>query len=244
MNLLSAVFCSDSADSTNESEETTGNKKTKNGPYFLGNDPCINQESGEQSMKNKSFHSLHIPIKSISVKLASLFLVAGLVAAAPVVAETPDGTTPANEGACDGLKTNATPALYGLCVAYCEAQDLDITDKDPPNTKILQNYRNRMQPGDPDMPCVKVPCPCWTDAELASISSDGAAAACLKTATSVQLIDNALKPHYALADTARSRCAYVDLNLASPKVNFQTITAEQASACISAVSAACSNLGL
>lgn len=189
-------------------------------------------------MKNTSF------IKPIGSKLASLFFMAGLVVSAPVIAETPDGTTPANEGVCDGLKMNATPALYGLCVAYCEAQDLDITDKDPPNTKILQNYRNRMQPGDPDMPCVKVPCPCWTDAELASISSDGSAAACLKTTTSVQLIDNAPKTHFALADTSRSRCAYVDLNPVPPKVNFQTITPEEAQACFSAVSAACSNLGL
>jgi hypothetical protein len=163
----------------------------------------------------------------------------------PVLATTPDGETPANEGVCNGLKAEGvTPALYGLCVAYCEAQDLDITDKDPPNIKILENYNKRKLATDPAMPCLKVPCPCWEDAELASISSDGMAAACLRTTTSVQLIDNAPKTHYALADTGRSRCAYVDLNPLPPKVNFQTITPEQAQACFNAVSSACSNLGL
>jgi hypothetical protein len=184
-------------------------------------------------------------IRLISLKLTSLFFMVGLVVTAPVIAETPDGTTPANEGVCDSLKADGiTPALYGLCVAYCEAQDLDITDKDPPNVKILENYEKRRVGIDPPMPCVKVPCPCWSDAELASISSDGMAAACLKSTTSVQLIDNAPKTHFALADTSRSRCAYVDLNQVPPKVNFQTITPEQAQACFSAVSAACSNLGL
>ena len=37
---------------------------------------------------------------------------------------TPDGETLANEGVCDVLQ-GGSPGLYGLCVAYCEAQDLD-----------------------------------------------------------------------------------------------------------------------
>jgi hypothetical protein len=32
---------------------------------------------------------------------------------------TPDGTPPPGESACDGL----TGRVWGLCVAYCEAQD-------------------------------------------------------------------------------------------------------------------------
>jgi hypothetical protein len=192
-------------------------------------------------MKNTSF------IQPIGSKLASLFFMAGLVVAAPVIAETPDGMTPANEGTCDGLKTTATPGLYGLCVAYCEAQDLDVTSKEPPNTKILENYNKRKQAGDPDMPCIKAPCPCWTDAELASISADGAAA-CLRSSTStgssIQLIDNALKTRFALADTTRLRCAYLDLNQVSPIVRSQTISPADAHACYNAVSAACTDLNL
>ena len=44
------------------------------------------------------------------------------------VAMTPDDATPANEDVCLDLK-NYTPGLYGLCVAYCEAQDLDLVVK-------------------------------------------------------------------------------------------------------------------
>jgi hypothetical protein len=47
-------------------------------------------------------------------------------------AQTSDGRPPANEGICDDL-VGATPSLYGLCVAYCEAQDCapEVADQDP-----------------------------------------------------------------------------------------------------------------
>ena len=90
-----------------------------------------------------------------------------------VMAQTPDGETPANEGVCNVLQApGVSPGLYGLCVAYCEAQDLDSFDKEPANTKILDNYNKRKQATDPSMPCVKVPCPCWSADEMASISGD------------------------------------------------------------------------
>jgi hypothetical protein len=138
---------------------------------------------------------------SMTFGTAGLIVVAMLVTfSAPVTADgTPDGTTPANEGVCDVLK-GGTPGLYGLCVAYCEAQDLDSFDKDPPNTKILNNYRKKMQAGDPDMPCVKVPCPCWTSAELGSITADNMAAACPAATGKLQIIDNSLKTHFAEAN--------------------------------------------
>jgi len=196
-------------------------------------------------MKNKSFHLMHTSIKSISSNFACLFLVAGLISAAPVIAETPDGTTPANEGVCDSLKTNATPGLYGLCVAYCEAQDLDTFEKEPANSKILANYNKKKQAGDPDMPCVKVPCPCWTDAELASISVGGAAA-CLRATNKIQLIDNMPRIHFAEADTtlAAERCRYIDLNVSPTVVRNLGITAPQAASCYAAVESACGSLGL
>jgi hypothetical protein len=60
---------------------------------------------------------------------------------------------PAGEGVCDSLK-GGTPGLYGLCVAFCEAQGLG-------------------GPEDPGMPCLveqpqqlppppEAECPCWT----------------------------------------------------------------------------------
>ena len=90
-------------------------------------------------------------------------------------AQTSDETTPGLESVCDPL-IGGTPALYGLCIAYCEAQDLDTIDlsqpdpwKSAPSRAILDSYRSRMQPGDPDMPCLQQPgCPCWTEDELAN----------------------------------------------------------------------------
>jgi hypothetical protein len=197
-------------------------------------------------VKNNSFHSLHTLLNSISSRLASLFLIAGLVVAAPVIAETPDGMTPANEGVCDVLKTNATPGLYGLCVAYCEAQDLDTFEKEPASSNILANYNKKKQVGDPNMPCVKVPCPCWSDAELATITADNAAAACLRAGSKIQLIDNTPKTHFAEADTAlgAERCRYINLNLAPPVARNFSITAPEAASCYAAVNSACTALGL
>jgi hypothetical protein len=94
-------------------------------------------------------------------------------------ATTPDSETPANEHVCDELQS-ATPGLYGLCVAFCEAQDvevfetdgLDLLKHDPANPKLLDVYNKKKQEGDPDMPCVKIEdpnlpdCPCWSQEEL------------------------------------------------------------------------------
>ena len=200
-----------------------------------------------KTMKYHPFNLLnHMSLKSIFSKLACLSLVAGLVAAAPVIAETPDGTTPANEGVCDVLKTNATPGLYGLCVAYCEAQDLDSFDKGPPNVKILANYNKKKQAGDPDMPCLKVPCPCWSDAEFASITVDNMAAACPRATNKIQIINNSPKTQFAEADTTLSgeRCRYINLNVAPPVVRSFSITAPEAQSCFNTVAAACNALGL
>ena len=101
-----------------------------------------------------------------------------------VSAQTPDGPPPPNEGVCDEL-IGYTPGLYGLCVAFCEAQDCEATFDPatgnmtfdpscrPSNPKILEKYNRRMNPGDPMMPCVNVAeseCPCWTEAELDAIA--------------------------------------------------------------------------
>lgn len=104
----------------------------------------------------------------------------------PAMAQTTDGTTPANEGVCDGLKADSiTKGLYGLCVAFCEAQDITsidepITEEElaalesaAPSGRILANYNKKKTETDPPMPCIRVanPCPCWTEAELTEIDS-------------------------------------------------------------------------
>lgn len=182
----------------------------------------------------------------ITTMTAGLILVLGATLSAPAaVASTPDGETPANEGVCDIL-LGATPGLYGLCNAYCEAQDLDSFDKEPPRTKILDNYRKKMTASDPDMPCVQVPCPCWTVEEIDSIGADGMAAACPSGTNKLQIIDNAMRTKFAEADTNanRERCRYIDLNATPPALRSFGITPEEAQACYAAVETACSGVGL
>jgi len=103
-----------------------------------------------------------------------------------VHAETLDDQTPAEEGVCDPLKADGvTKGLYGLCVAFCEAQDfasvdVPLTEKeilallnDRPSGKILENYNKRKTETDPEMPCI-VPkpdsqCSCFTEEEIMGI---------------------------------------------------------------------------
>lgn len=83
-----------------------------------------------------------------------------LVTALPAYSKTPDGLTPAEESVCDVL-SEATPGLYGLCVAYCEAHDADLislygdaNELPVRDRKILDNYNRKKKASDPDMPCV------------------------------------------------------------------------------------------
>ena len=64
------------------------------------------------------------------------------------------------DGACETLnELNASPGLYGLCVAYFNANE-------NARVRILANYLKRMQEGDPGMPGIAT-CQCWADlAEL------------------------------------------------------------------------------
>lgn len=160
-------------------------------------------------------------------------------------ASTPDGETPANEGVCDVLQ-GGSPGLYGLCVAYCEAQDLDQFDKEPPRTKILENYNKKKQAGDLDMPCIQVPCPCWSAEELASIHSDGMAV-CLETNVDLlQMVNTTadISRNFAEANkgAGRERCRYLDLNASPRTIRFFNITTEEAASCHAQVVTACESL--
>ena len=117
------------------------------------------------------------------------------LAVLPAAAQTPDGQTPAEETVCDPLKSDGiSKGLYGLCVAFCEAQDhaelatpitgaeLATLESNAPSGRILANYNKKRQATDPAMPCILVEesCPCWSSAELNEINGlapSGAAAA-------------------------------------------------------------------
>jgi hypothetical protein len=122
----------------------------------------------------------------------------------PAFAKTPDRQTPAKESVCDPLKDDGvTKGLYGLCVAFCEAQDhadelvpisrekLARLKSSSPSGRLLANYDKKRQAGDPEMPCIVVaqpivpepivaqPCPCWSTEEASAIDgvlSDGSTA--------------------------------------------------------------------
>ena len=95
------------------------------------------------------------------VSLVTVLVFAGFAA----ILQAGDGDPPSVEDVCDEVKYG-TPALYGLCIAFCEAQDCepDFTLDDPfggctPGSgRVLANYRKKMKDGDPDMPCLRAPC--------------------------------------------------------------------------------------
>jgi hypothetical protein len=79
------------------------------------------------------------------------------------LAQTADGETPAEETVCDDLNG----ALYGLCVAYCEAMDCHLGDQfasDRACERVLTNY---MTHSDGDMP------PCHGPAEGGEDGGEG-----------------------------------------------------------------------
>jgi len=180
------------------------------------------------------------------ITAAGMVLLTGLAGiSGSVMASTPDGETPANEGVCDVL-IGATPGLFGLCNAYCEAQDLDEFDKEPPRTKILANYNKKKDAGDPDMPCMQIPCPCWTAEELASISSDGMAVCLVANDDKLQIVNTTvdISRQFAEADkdSGRERCRYLDLNTNPRTIRFFSITADEAASCHAQVVSACAGL--
>lgn len=72
----------------------------------------------------------------LSVAVAAMFVFTPMSDA-----KTPDGQTPAEETVCDEL----SGALYGLCVAYCEAMDCDHGDhkaSDEACERVLTNFMN------------------------------------------------------------------------------------------------------
>ncbi len=73
-------------------------------------------------------------------------LVLGLVGY--VMAKTPDGETPAEETVCDGL----SGAAFGLCNAYCEAEDCDVLAPERNSCERLRRNFERVM-GTPIFPC-------------------------------------------------------------------------------------------
>ena len=76
--------------------------------------------------------------------LACFTLVGGLALASVSYAQTADGMTPAEETVCDEQEG----ALWGLCVAYCEAMDCDYEAPyadEQACERVLTNYLNKSE---------------------------------------------------------------------------------------------------
>jgi hypothetical protein len=79
-----------------------------------------------------------------------------------------DGNTPASESACDGLKGQRG---YGLCVAYCEAQDCDVNSQ-PSCAPLREDFQALT--GRSSLPCDLVLVSC----EACSPANPDACASC------------------------------------------------------------------
>jgi hypothetical protein len=82
-------------------------------------------------------------MKTTTRKISSVLFVAASIAvfSTPLTAKTPDGETPATETVCNTYQ--GIPGAYGLCVAICEAQDLDEFYKNPPSDQLEDNFVNK-----------------------------------------------------------------------------------------------------
>jgi hypothetical protein len=71
--------------------------------------------------------------------LAIMFVAGALAIPGMNIGQTPDGETPAEEESC--TKYEGEGARFGLCVAYCEAQDCEGMKLDPISCRnIEQNF--------------------------------------------------------------------------------------------------------
>jgi len=84
--------------------------------------------------------------------LVGAFLVVG---AAPAMAQTSDGLTPAVETLCDNLEGN----LFGMCNAYCEAMDCHLKDQNASDVacdKLLTKFMAAIGEVPPCLNCLTV----------------------------------------------------------------------------------------
>jgi len=111
----------------------------------------------------------------------SIFVRAVLVASVGLAGSAVSAQTPF-ETVCAPLhpSNGVTPGLFGLCVAYCVAQEcnaLDVPECGPELcscSDVLDDYNDKRQPGDPAMPCIQEECPCFDAQFLADELSNPA----------------------------------------------------------------------
>lgn len=140
--------------------------------------------------------------------LTAFFVLVSTLTGSPVFAQTGDGITPAEESVCDPLKgAGVTKGLYGLCIAYCEAEAR--------SQNVLDNYNRRRGETDPEMPCAEPPvasCPCWSADTLQAARDSGLTPACTFGAVDEAIyFDISLLPvvSYEAFGVNSSTCGYI-----------------------------------
>jgi len=95
---------------------------------------------------------IHISKRTLAVLAAGLL---ALPASALAFGNgTPDEQPPAEEVICDPNAGLRGPA-YGLCVAYCEANDCDLDPEQRSCEVLLRNFYRAT--GRTDVPCIVIP---------------------------------------------------------------------------------------
>lgn len=205
-------------------------------------------------------------MKALKISMLSLMFISLSMLGLTAVATTPDGETPPNEGVCNDL-VGTTPGLYGLCVAFCEAQDCEATydpatdaltfDEScrPSSPKLLANFNKRAGVGGPHMPCVNITeneCPCWTEAELdVPLTNDGTRCTADDSTFAQFFI---VTPTGGLTAVARTNpttkeelgCLYegVDLiNNVARVSRIEVITQDENATCVASIAAECISRG-
>jgi hypothetical protein len=212
-------------------------------------------QEGRESPQHGIHMTSEVKMKTLIRSLLATTVLLMLAITPPAFSQTPDGLTPAEESVCDPL-ADATPGLYGLCVAYCEAHDADLISLygDPnelniPNQRILANYNRKKTESDPAMPCVlqeggEEPleaCPCWTAEQLEEMMPPTTnydynyPNAC--SASSSTVLENfeygASGPAYQLAVYSYEGCAVQKLReyVGGPPSGFSGLSSEEEDSC-------------
>jgi hypothetical protein len=182
-----------------------------------------------------------------SAILLTLTLASLMAAGIPDSSPTPDGETPAEESVCDELD-GASPGLYGLCVAYCEAQDCDFEAArsgqcNAPNPKLLGIYDKKRGTEDPPMPCLvpEAECPCFGAEDLAALSLDTCEGVDFGTVVNLILTDSSGQggesgPDGAFAEMnlgdGSGRCMYHEMGPSGPILSDSATDPVQTQACL------------
>ena len=194
----------------------------------------------------------------IKSSLFSLLFAVLSLSGATVPAQTTVGDTPANEGVCDDLM-GGTPGLYGLCVAFCEAQDCEVTVDETSgifefgptcktsSVKLLEKYNRRKGPTDPEMPCVSAAagdCQCWTSDELYGLASFETSYCDETSQSSWALVGKGWTGKLEYAQATANDCLYHGRNADGTQVDrYQSLGADKAGVCVSSLKTECSYRG-